>query len=326
MAHPDNLFYGHGEVLRAAAGIEDTERPLWGHLQHGWQLGTGLNDRRRLVPWLPKLVWNETNRLLATSDGIARVEAIGAPFLYLDRMHAVDEVPSAPTGVLPTIAYPFHGWERAGTTGSHDRLAHELRSNEGGSITVCLYWMEHDQPAIRRAYESVGHRVVCNGRREDPGFLLRQREELARNRRVVTNRPCSALWYGMWMGLEAEILGGPARLEGDRTGGLEAIHRRRWPDLFRGTVGATKGRGLAAAELGAAHIREPDDLAALLRLPPTWMRSRLRTKAVVAAVRVDHDARRLAANLRPQRSSSAERSARRLTAAPRCGLERTSVA
>jgi hypothetical protein len=326
MAHPDNRFYGHGEVLRAAAGIEDPERPLWGHVQHGWQLGTGLNDRRRLVPWLPKLVWNETNRLLATWDGITRVEAIGAPFLYLDRMHAVDEVPSAPPGVLPTIAYPFHGWERAGTTSSHDRLARDLRVHEGGPITVCLYWMEHDQPAIRRAYENAGHRVICNGRREDPGFLRRQREELRRNRRVVTNRPSSALWYGMWIGLEAEVLGGAAQLEGDRTIGLEALHRRRWPELFRGTVGATKGRDLAAAELGAAHVRAPDELAALLSLPATWTRSRARTSAAAAAVRVDHHARRLAANLCRGRSSSAERSAQRLAAAPRCGLDRTAIA
>ena len=259
MAHPDNRFYGHDVVLARAAGLVDGPAPpIFGHVQHGWQLGTGLSDAPRLVSWLPKLVWSEANLRLCAALGIRGVRAIGAPFLYLEP--EVEPEPSA-EGASSTIAYPLHGWEREAVIGPHDAMAESLRERESGPVTVCLYWVEHDRAEVRRAYEARGLRVITHGRREDPTFLVRQAAELRRHGRVVSNRASTALFYGMWSGLEGEVYG-PRFLvrsteEADRR---DAVYARRWPELHRGPVQGDDAHELAAAELGAAHVLAAEEL------------------------------------------------------------------
>lgn len=262
MAHPDNAFYGHAAALAAAAGL-GRPPPILGHVQHGWQLGTGTSESQREVGWLPKLLWSDSNVLLAEALGLRHLRPIGAPFLYFDRLVAADApvTPSEPS----TIVYPLHGWEREAVVGAHDRLGHEIREREPGAVTICLYWVEHALPAVRAAYEQLGFRVVCHGRRDDPTFLARQHAELRRHTKVVTNWASTALFYGMWLGLAGEVYGPRFTVrsteEADRR---EAIARARWPQLFAGPVSGPDAVALAADELGARHLLDADDLHAAL--------------------------------------------------------------
>jgi len=293
MAHPDNAFYGHDAVLAEAAGLPPGERrrPIWGQVQHGWQLGTGLNAGPRLVPWLPKLVWSSTNRALADAEGVGHVRSIGAPFLYLDRLRRPASRPSGPS----TIVYPLHGWEQEAADGPHERLAQAVTERETGSVTVCLYWVEHDQPDVRAAYERAGFRVITHGRRDDPSFLERQWRELGSHSRIVSNRVSTALWYGMWLGLEAEVYGPRfvvrSTAEADRR---DAVYRRRWPELVDGVVPGERGRQMAGEELGADGVLAPDELAAALG----WEGGGRSSRVALAATRAEHKRRALVARRR----------------------------
>ncbi len=298
--HPDNAFYGHNRVLADYAGMSPDAPPIRGHVQHGWTPGTGLSEPARLVSWLPKLVWSASNRKVAEERGIRPLEAIGAPFCYLD---AASTYPAAGVAApRATIYYPFHGWEREAVHGSHHDLAAAIREREAGPVTVCLYWQEFDQLAVRRLYVEAGFRVICHGYRNDALFLARQRDELLRHDRVASNRVGTALWYGGYLGRSIEVYGPPMSVQSAAEArAFDSFSRARWPQLHDGGVAGATARDLAAEELGAAFVMPPDELRRVLG----WDSSRRRAAraagaaaAATAAVRAEHHARRVAHHVR----------------------------
>ncbi len=251
--HLSNAWYGHADILARYAGL-DHPQPIWGKLQHGWNLGTGFTPNEP-PPLMRGYVWSGRNLRCARRRGLRGVTAIGAPFLYLCHMEAHHD-----HGNLGTIAYPFHGWERQEVTGDHAALARELREREGGAVTVCLYWLEYEREDLRNAYVEAGHRVICHGYREDPTFLERQLRELQKHRRVVSNRFCTALWYGGILQREIAVYGPIMGLEVVSEGEeFRALQEERWPELSS-TVQASRARELAEEELGNAFVMDPDEL------------------------------------------------------------------
>ncbi len=290
MAHPDNAFYGHNRLLAEYAGFGASPPPIRGHIQHGWSEANGLSLKPRLVSWLPKLVWNDVNRKAAHEAGIDPIEVIGAPFCYYDRISAL-----APPGPRSTIYYPFHGWERDDILGSHHELVAAIADHEDGPVTVCLYWREFDQPAVRQVYMDAGFRVVCHGYRGDPHFTIRQREELLRHDRIASNRAATAIWYGGYLGRAMEVYGPLFSIVGaDEAARYDRYQRSRWPELFGGGMEAEASRELAAYELGDGFVLEPGELKELLGWTPRALR---RAPLVKAASHAEHHARRIGYNI-----------------------------
>lgn len=273
MLSQTDSYYGHDTILAWYCGLR-FPRPILARLQHGWNPNSGFgdphlrSDQQGLTRLLPKLVWNVHNAAFARSAGLSRVEAIGAPFLYLlDLLEGglpdmVDE-----EGRCDTLVYPFHhGAESKGARVDVEYVNHLLEREGRDGVTVCLYWRDFDVLDIREIYERAGFVVMSHGRREDPLFLVRQREVLRRHRRVVTNRVSSALWYAGMLGCELEVYGPVSDHQSSaRAQSIRLMQRERWPELFEvGGVVPGDARRLAAEELGAGQQREPNELRALL--------------------------------------------------------------
>ncbi|HEX8630544.1 MAG TPA: hypothetical protein VF755_20485 [Catenuloplanes sp.] len=267
--HHANYYYGHAHVLARYCRLDDPVHPprMLGYLQHGWNIGDGLAPGVPFVEGSNLLVWSERTRRRAWSQGRRQAIVAGAPFAYLLAME-----PEPPGQRREgTIFYPFHGWEGQQVLGDHQRLADELRAVESGPVTVCLYWNEHRSRPIRRLYERAGFRVICHGYRgfwwrdHDRDFLYRQLTELRRHRRVVSNRLCSAIWYGSLAGCDVAVYGDPMVLDrADDTFGGETRLRRQWPELYGTHTDTTVCRALARQELGADALAGPAELRAYL--------------------------------------------------------------
>ncbi|GAB7042058.1 MULTISPECIES: hypothetical protein [Catenuloplanes] len=266
--HHANYYYGHAHVLARYCGLADPAHPprMLGYLQHGWNIGDGLAPGVPFVDGSPLFVWSEETRRRAVSQGRRNVIAIGSPFAYLHELE-----PPAGTERDGTIFYPFHGWEGQQVLGDHQRLIDEVKSVEDGPVTVCLYWNEHRVRGVRRLYERAGFRVICHGYRgfwwrdHDREFLVRQLGELRRHRRVVSNRLCSAIWYGLLTGADAAVYGDPMVLEdGDMTFGGEPRLRRQWPEVYGYATDRETCRALARRELGADNLARPAELRSML--------------------------------------------------------------
>jgi hypothetical protein len=236
---------------------------IQGYLQHGWNIGDGMAPGVPFVDGSRLLVWSEQTRRRAWSQGRRDAIAVGSPFAYLVAM----EDPADEAGRDGTIFYPFHGWEGQQVMGDHQRLIDELKAHEPGPITACLYWNEYKMRGVRKIYEDAGFRVICHGYRgfwwrdTDREFLYRQLGELRRHKRVVSNRLCSAIWYGLLAGCQAAVYGDPMVLEdADLTFGGEPRLHRQWPEVYGHDPDPVAAREVAVSELGADILAPPEEL------------------------------------------------------------------
>ncbi|YAL82537.1 hypothetical protein ACMYYO_11460 [Dermacoccaceae bacterium W4C1] len=255
--HHANHFYGHAHVMARYCGLSDVPR-IWGYLQHGWNTYDGFAVGTQFAPGYPRFVWSEAVARRGWSLGLRDYRVVASPWAYLLKLNDVGPDSPDDEGREGTIVYPFHGWEQQNIIGSHDAYVRELKEMEGDvPITVCLYWNEYQDPAVREAYESAGLRVISHGYRgylwqdTDVHFLDKQLAELRRHKRVVSNRLGSALLYGASVGCEVGVYGDPMILEAERAalGGREK-QIRLFPEWHQPFVPRDYMRQLAITELG----------------------------------------------------------------------------
>jgi hypothetical protein len=276
----DNDYYGHAGILRRYCGVEGSP-PMPGRLQHGWTVEHGLPVHAFAEPW-PRYVWGDRNLRCIRRDDLALAEAIGAPFLYLPQAPS----PSPSRGPRSVLALPFHGWEKAKVSADFHALAGSLQAltREGlGPVTVCLYWMEYEDTALRKIFENQGFAVVTNGRRDgNPGFLERQRALLWEHALVTSNRVSTATFYALAAERPFFLWGPPAGLSGsdDPDGArFDAWQRAEFPALTWARFDGGVQRDLGLQELGANHQRGPAALRELLAWTPTGASVRLWRRA-----------------------------------------------
>jgi hypothetical protein len=85
---------------------------------------------------------------------------------------------------------------------------------------------------------------------------------------VISNRLCSAVWYGLLAGREAAVYGDPMVLDNaDPTFGGEPRLRRQWPEVYGYETDYDACHALARQQLGADELARPEELRLLLGWP-----------------------------------------------------------
>ncbi len=264
--HHANHFYGHAHIMSRYCALAEVPR-IWGYLQHGWNVVDGFAVGTQFAPGFPKLVWSDAVRRRGWALGRRDYRVVASPWAYLLELEQQARWEQDHPKREGTIVYPFHGWEGQVIVGSHEAFMAEIRSNEPGPITVCLYWNEFRDADVRRAYESAGCRVISHGYRglhwkdTDTAFLYKQLAELRAHERVISNRLGSAILYGASVGAEVGVYGDPMLLQSEDPvfGGNERL-RRLWPELHRVAAPRGAAREIARAELGQDVLLAPAEV------------------------------------------------------------------
>lgn len=274
-----NHWYAHAHILAEYCGLDPEHPPrIDGVLQHGWTFVHGFGHGHR-PPWgSTKYVWSDVSRRRGHLIGWRDYVTIGAPMLYLDRLVPVEQPDRSRRG---TIWYPFHGTaDYESVEGNHADLIAQIRDVESGPVTVCLYHVEYDQPAVRREYEEAGFRVICHGHRgtkwrgTDRWFLRRQLHELRRHERVASNRLSTAVMYGAALGCVPAVYGDPMEFVGVKAGfNGEGLLQSLYPEFFGTSTDPHTTRTIAQRELGTDHLTTPEELRLLLGWQDTWRQS-----------------------------------------------------
>jgi hypothetical protein len=255
---PENDWYGHSFVLARYCSMPMLHPPIWGSLHHGWA-PTYAFDTGRLRQ-LPRLVWNEEQASAARASGHREPTIIGAPFLYAAASIA-ESSPTMPSGA-GTLLMPRHSTPGTRITAEHRHLIAEVEATEEPPYTVALYYLELAE--VRRNYEEAGWRLISFGSRDDDLFIYRLIAEMAQQRTVVANGISTALWYGAHLGRRVRVLKtDPDPAVPGRTDDA-ASNARRWPTIYAEGIEGGDATALAAVELGASSLLEPDELRAAL--------------------------------------------------------------
>ena len=269
----DNHHYGHDQILRDHSNLK-LPWPIPARLQHGWMPGLGMAERLLAEPW-PKLVWTRRNLTQCWERGHRDVVPIGAPFVYLPPARTSEIQSRGPRSLL---VYPFHGWEKGGVHGDMKAYADALTDleKEGfGPITVCLYWIEYEDPGLRAIFNERGWRVITNGHRDkNPTFLHRQRASMLEHAYVTSNRVCTAAFYAPMAGRRFFLYGPTMGLSAtaDPTGvEYDAWQRKQVPELTFEAFGDRLYQDIGRRELGADYKLEPAVMRELFGWHPRGM-------------------------------------------------------
>jgi len=265
-----NHWYGHAHILARHAGLDAEQPPrINGVLQHGWTFVHGFGFGHQPPHGFAKYVWSDACRRRGQAIGWRDYCVTGAPFLYLMELEPEAEDAEPRDG---TIWYPFHGTKDfEQVQGSHDALIQEIKSTEEGPVTICLYYVEYDDPVVRATYENAGFRVISHGQRGlrwaggNTDFLSKQLRELRRHKRVASNRLSTAIFYGIAAGCEPAVYGDPMELLAVKEGfNGERLLDAWFPELHGPHLDLEVARAIAARELGADDLLSPAELRLVL--------------------------------------------------------------
>lgn len=273
-----NHWYGHAHILAEYCGLDPkSPPPVRGVIQHGWTFVHGLGYGHINDASFTKLVWSDVARRRGQIIGWRDYAVIGSPFAYLDRI-----LPAEPVERSGTIWYPFHGTkDYESVQGEHTELIDEIKATEGGPVTICLYYVEYDDPIVRNHYLDAGFRVICHGRRgqqwqgTDRFFLFRQLSEMRRHARVASNRLSTAVMYGAAVGCEPAVYGDPMEFVGVKAGfNGDGLLEALYPQFFGAQVpDVAAAQSVARQEIGMDRLLGPAELRYVLGWDDPWLQS-----------------------------------------------------
>ncbi len=265
-----NHYYGHSGAFAAYVGLTKP-RHVRGLVQHGWTASSPLDTHFRDFPSIGRpggrpdrslFVWSHSSRSWDPATADRASVPIGAPWLYLCAAAGQAE---PGTG---TVILPVHGIPTQRLHGDHRTVAREWAATEGPS-TVCLYHVEAADPAVVAAYRDAGHTCVTLGERTDAAFVARLRTLITGASRVVSNRLSTPIVYAAALGIDAAVTGDAMRLDGEAVDPSARL-RETWPEFFDPSASVSDRLEVARAEVGADHLREPDELRVLLGWDRRW--------------------------------------------------------
>jgi hypothetical protein len=170
----EQFNFGNREVLIVCNDL-NRESLFLSSVQHGWYPENQTRPitviKSKFGKQYPYLTWSTRFRDLLKDEGYSKIFATGAPWSHLLKNLKIDpraiKVSSKEKNRL--LFFPRHS--APGLTVEHNIKLDQVAKLAGASeITVCLFWLDFIDPAIRNFYEKYGCKLVCVGYRGSSGF------------------------------------------------------------------------------------------------------------------------------------------------------------
>ena len=173
----EQFNYGHREVLISTNGLSSSTLIL-ASVVHGW--GQEFNKlgikkiRSRSLRQYPILTWSERTKLAIEGNGHREVESIGSPWAHLLKSIGIDpvtrfEIRTRPQRENRLLFFPSHSIP-GGNVEHRVNLDQIVAAVDVSQVTVCLFWLDFIDPAVRDYYKKFNCEVVCVGYRGSSGF------------------------------------------------------------------------------------------------------------------------------------------------------------
>lgn len=280
--------YGHREILLDFMRV-DRSNVLLGVLQHGvTQLGLTADTeftRDNLAPKIgvferaPLWVYSEITRNHLIANGIKNVEAIGAPWNYMEHNRYRDNIDPQDNSVSKYIVFPQHRnasiEERVLRDDLKKRIAFwkDLANNQ--ELTICIFWSEFLHPVWQQVCVEEGVRLVTAGigdtnPRWSPHlsrveFLHNLSNIMQKNTHCIFERETSGIFYAISLGLTVGYFPNTRPFLNSGSIKMHNLLLAKFPETLNQFVRAENLREISDLWLGRNSIRTPDELKSILK-------------------------------------------------------------
>ena len=282
------FVYGHREILLDYMGIERSNI-LLGILQHGVsQVGLtadthftriNLAQRQGIFGRVPQWVYSEITRNHLIANGVKNVEAIGAPWNYLEHDKYRDDKERLSNGNRRFIIFPQHRNTSINEEVTRDDLQNRITywrhlSNEE-ELTICLYWSEFLHPVWQQVCKEEGVNLVTAGVGDtNPAwsphlsrvdFLQNLSRIMQNNTHCIFERETSAIFYAISLGLTVGYFPITRPCLDTSSKELESLLLAKFPEILNEFVSAGILMERSDLWLGRDSTRTPDELKSILK-------------------------------------------------------------
>jgi hypothetical protein len=265
----NNLMYGHSALLRRYCRVT-SPMPIDGLLQHGWSIGMPLPLCHPELGWMNRstrlFLWHDRNVQACRELGYLETYTVGSPLLYLESPKNENKPEPRSLLLFPAHSVDSEPYQEDGQT-LFSRYLDEIEPmyREFSPVTVCLYYMEYDDPRIRRILNDRGLKTTTIGHRDHtPDFVSRLRDLILQHTYVSTNSFSTSLFYALFLRRRAFVHGQtfanrlwPGKVD------LLTTHEKMkqlYPQLEWERFGDTTHEEIGAEEIGADNMRSPAEM------------------------------------------------------------------
>jgi len=260
--YPDNNWYSHRKILADYCDVRD--RHLLGSIQHGWV--HALNYESFLIKRkFNFFCWSDSLSNFCMNKGYKKIIPIGAPFLYLCKMHK-EKIKDNGCG---TIVFPSHSNLEDYQSVNHKSLIEIVESKYEGPYKVHFYYTDFIEKNFYE-YQKHGWEIISSEKRSSKDFLYRIFLELNNSKNVVTSDISSVFFYAMYLFKNVSLVN-----KDNQNKDLTMIYRdqldiftknyiKKNYTLFDGTMSLLEKKRLANLELGEEFILPPKKLKEVL--------------------------------------------------------------
>ena len=279
--------YGHREILLDYMGV-NRSNILLGILQHGVsQEGLtpdteftrmNLAPRQGIFGRAPQWVYSGITRNHLLANGVKNVEAIGAPWNYLEHNKFRTEEIRASSTDSRFIVFPQHQnasvKEEMTREDLQKRITYWRNLSNEQELTICIFWSEFLHPVWQEVCEEEGVKLVTAGIGDtNPAwsphlsrvdFLHNLSSIMQKNTHCIFERETTGIFYAISLGLTVGYY--PA----SRPFGSESIKRHdrlleKFPVILNQFVSAEILMERSDLWLGRENTRTPEELKSILK-------------------------------------------------------------
>jgi len=262
-----NDNYGIASVLKRYCSLPE-EAPLRAIVPHGVYLDDTAVHGTELSAMLPVVLSYPEYRNRVYADETDKVVVPSAsPFLYLLEMAETTPVADR----RGTLFFPAHSTHHISARMDFEGIASTLAGidDDRAPISVCVYWRDYEL-GLHKPFVRAGLNVVSAGHIFDKFFLWRLSHLLSSHRFAGSNALGSHLFYASAAGCEVFMLDAPYEMVEPE----ETVSRDFMPPTlqreeevraaFSRTARAAEQKRMAEYYLGAANLKSPEELRAVL--------------------------------------------------------------
>ena len=196
-------------------------------------------------------MWNAQHEVDLRRNGHRGVTAIGAPFLYLIESQPTEVVNAKRAG---TLVFLPHSAEQHRVRHEYPDFIEFVESETPPPYVASVFFQDL-RPELLRFLADRGWKSICFGRRSDPTFLLRLRDQASLRECAVGEHMQTGLLYAGMMGCLIRTLGvnRSARLARERYDDHRDI--AQWESEFGTEFSKDSAMEVAGRELGVSLLK-----------------------------------------------------------------------